>query len=393
MKTRVIKEDIHWIGAVDWDRRLFDSLIPLPDGTSYNAYLVKGSEKTVLLDTVDPSMSSILMSQLEDIESIDYLVSHHAEQDHSGTIPCVLEKYKSAKVITTPKGKGMLMDLLCIPEKKFITVSDGETLSLGNKTLQFLYAPWVHWPETMVSYLREDNILFSCDLFGSHLASTDLCVTDEARVYESAKRYYAEIMMPFRTVIKRNIEKIMKNKIDLIAPSHGPVYSNPAFIVEAYRDWISDYSRNVVVLPYVSMHQSTKKMVEYLVSALTEKGITVYQFDLTVTDIGKLAISLVDAATIVIGTPTVQVGPHPKVFCAAHLANTLRPKLKFASIIGSYGWGSKAIEQTLALISNLKVEVFEPVLSRGLPKEAEFKALDDLATTIWQKHKEHTLIQ
>ncbi len=393
MKTRVIKEDIHWLGAVDWDRRLFDSLIPLPDGTSYNAYLVKGSEKTVLLDTVDPSMSSILISQLEDIGSIDYVVSHHAEQDHSGTIPCVLEKYKSAKVITTPKGKGMLMDLLCIPERKFITVDDGETLSLGNKTLQFLYAPWVHWPETMVTYLREDNILFSCDLFGSHLATTDLFVTDEARVYESAKRYYAEIMMPFRTVIKKNMEKIMKQKIDLIAPSHGPVYNNPAFIVDAYRDWISDYSRNVVVLPYISMHQSTKKMVEYLVSKLTEKGITVYQFDLTVTDIGKLAISLVDAATMVIGTPTVQVGPHPKIFCAAHLANTLRPKLKFASIIASYGWGSKAIEQTLTLISNLKVEVFEPVLSRGLPKKAEFKALDDLATTIWRKHKEHNFIQ
>lgn len=393
MKMRVIKKDIHWIGAVDWDRRLFDSLIPLPDGTSYNAYVVKGSEKTVLLDTVDPSMSGILMSQLEGIDSIDYLVSHHAEQDHSGTIPCVLEKYKSAKVITTPKGKGMLMDLLCIPERKFITVDDGEILSLGNKTLQFLYAPWVHWPETMVTYLREDNILFSCDLFGSHLATTDLYVTDEARVYESAKRYYAEIMMPFRMVIRKNMEKIMKHKIDLIAPSHGPIYSNPAFIVDAYRDWISDYSRNVVVLPYISMHQSTKKMVEYLVSALTEKGITVYQFDLTVTDIGKLAKSLVDAATMVIGTPTVHVGPHPKVFCAAYLANILRPKLKFASIIASYGWGSRAIEQTLALISNLKVEVFEPVLSRGLPKEAEFKALDGLATTISEKHKEHNFIQ
>ncbi len=279
MKTRVIKEDIHWLGAVDWDRRLFDSLIPLPDGTSYNAYLIKGSEKTVLLDTVDPSMSEALMFQLKSVPSIDYLVSHHAEQDHSGTIPCVLEKYRNAKVITTPKGKGMLMDLLCVPERKFITVDDGETLSLGNKTLQFLYAPWVHWPETMVSYLREDNILFSCDLFGSHLATTDLYVTDEAGVYESAKRYYAEIMMPFRRVIKNNMEKIMKHKIDLIAPSHGPVYSNPAFIVEAYWDWISDYSRNVVVLPYISMHQSTKKMVEYLVSALTEKGITVQQYE------------------------------------------------------------------------------------------------------------------
>jgi flavorubredoxin len=174
MKARKIKEGIYWMGAVDWDRRLFDSLIPLPDGTSYNAYLIQGSEKTALVDTVDPSM--------------------------------------------------------------------------------------------------------------------------------------------------------------------------------------------VDVLPYISMHGSTEKMVEYLVSALAEKGVTVHQFNLAVTDIGKLAITLVDAATIVIGTPTVHVGPHPNVFYAAYLANALRPKLRFASIIGSYGWSSKAIEQIAGLIPDLQVEILDPVL-------------------------------
>lgn len=391
MRKREIKKDIYWMGAVDWDRRLFDSLIPLPDGTSYNAYLVQGSEKTALLDTVDPSMTGVLMSQLKNISKIDYIISHHAEQDHSGSIPYVLEKYKSAKVIATPKGKEMLVDLLCIPEKKVLTVDDGESLSLGDKTLQFIYTPWVHWPETMVSYLREDNLLFSCDFFGSHLATTDLYVTDEGRVYEAAKRYYAEIMMPFRKIIQRNLEKIEKNKVDLIAPSHGPVYDNPEFIVDAYRDWTSEHPKNIVVLPYISMHGSTKKMIEYLLSALAEKGITVYQFDLTVADIGKLAVTLVDAATIVIGTPTVHVGPHPNVFYAAYLANALRPKLKFASIVGSYGWGSKAVEQITNLISNLKAEILEPVLCKGFPGEADFRALDNLAATIWEKHKEHNL--
>lgn len=391
MRKREIKKDIYWMGAVDWDRRLFDSLIPLPDGTSYNAYLVQGSEKTALLDTVDPSMTGVLMSQLKNISKIDYIISHHAEQDHSGSIPYVLEKYKSAKVIATPKGKEMLVDLLCIPEKKVLTVDDGESLSLGDKTLQFIYTPWVHWPETMVSYLREDNLLFSCDFFGSHLATTDLYVTDEGRVYEAAKRYYAEIMMPFRKIIQRNLEKIEKNKVDLIAPSHGPVYNNPEFIVDAYRDWTSEHPKNIVVLPYISMHGSTKKMIEYLLSALAEKGITVYQFDLTVADIGKLAVTLVDAATIVIGTPTVHVGPHPNVFYAAYLANALRPKLKFASIVGSYGWGSKAVEQITNLISNLKAEILEPVLCKGFPGEADFRALDNLAATIWEKHKEHNL--
>lgn len=388
MKIREVKKGIYWMGAVDWDRRLFDSLIPLPDGTSYNAYLVQGSEKTALLDTVDPPMADVLTFQLESIPRIDYVIAHHAEQDHSGAIPQVLEKYRNARVVTTPKGKGMLMDHLLIPEAKFITVEDGETLSLGNKTLEFIHTPWVHWPETMITYLPEERILFTCDFFGSHLATSDLYVTDEARVYEAAKRYYAEIMMPFRKVIRKNLEKIGDRAIDLIAPSHGPIYDHPAFIVDAYRDWTSEEPKNVVVLPYISMHGSTEKMVEYLVSALAEKGVTVHQFNLAVTDIGKLAITLVDAATIVIGTPTVHVGPHPNVVYAAYLANALRPKLKFASIIGSYGWSSKAIEQIAGLIPNLKVEVLDPVLSKGFPRESDFKALDRLAATIAEKHHE-----
>jgi flavorubredoxin len=380
------------MGAIDWDRRLFDSLIPLPDGTSYNAYLVQGSEKTVLLDTVDPTMVDVLLSQLASVPKVDYIVAHHAEQDHSGAIPHVLERYEDAKVLTTLKGKGMLVDLLCIPEGQVIAVEDGEVLSLGDKTLEFIFTPWVHWPETMVTYLQEERILFSCDFFGSHLATTDLYVTDEARVYEAAKRYYAEIMMPFRKVIQKNLDKISSREIALIAPSHGPIYDRPAFIVNAYRDWVSEKPQNIVVLPYVSMHGSTKKMVEYLVDALTERGITVYQFDLVVTDIGKLAIALVDAATIIIGTPTVHGGPHPLVFYAAHLANALRPKLKFASIIGSYGWSSKAIEQIAGLIPNLKVEILSPVLCKGFPRESDFDALDELAAAIAGKHKEHNLI-
>jgi flavorubredoxin len=199
-------------------------------------------------------------------------------------------------------------------------------------------------------------------------------------------------MMPFRKIIQKNLERIGGREIELIAPSHGPIYDRPALIVDAYRDWVSEKPENVVILPYISMHGSTEKMVEYLVSALAERGVTVHQFDLAVTDIGKLAITLVDAATIVIGTPTVHVGPHPNVVYAAYLANALRPKLKFASIIGSYGWNSKAIEQIAGLIPNLKVEVLDPVLCKGFPRTADFKALDNLAATIAAKHAEHNLV-
>jgi len=392
MHKRQIKEKVYWMGAVDWDRRLFDSLIPLPDGTTYNAYLVEGSDKTALLDTVDPHMADVLMAQLEGVSKVDYIVSHHAEQDHSGSIPRVLAKFPKAKVVTTPKAKGMLMDLLGIPESVFITVADGETLSLGDKTLKFIHAPWVHWPETMVTYLQEDRILFSCDFFGSHIATSDLFVTDEGRVYEAAKRYFAEIMMPFRSVIEKNVEKLKPFDVQLIAPSHGQIYDRPSWIMDAYRDWIIGPPKNTVVLPYVSMHGSTKRMVDHLTSALVEKGVRVELFNLAVTDIGKLAMALVDAATIVVGTSTVLAGPHPLAAYAAFLANALRPKARFLSIIGSYGWGGKTVETLAGMIPNLKVEVLDPVLCKGLPSESDFKALDALASAISIKHKEHHLI-
>jgi flavorubredoxin len=392
MKARQIKPNVYWVGAIDWDRRLFDALIPLPDGTSYNAYLVQGSQKVALIDTVDPSMTDVLMSYLEDVPVIDYVIANHAEQDHSGSTPQVLAKYPNAKVVTTPKGKDMLVALLLIPEDRFITVIDGESLSLGDKTLEFIHAPWVHWPETMLTYLREDKVLFPCDLFGSHLANTGLYVTDEGQVYEAAKRYYAEIMMPFHTSIEKHLEKLKDYQIDTIAPSHGPMYDKASFILEAYRSWVFGPPKNIVVLPYISMHGSTEKMVEYLVGALVQRGVTVKQFNLSAVDLGKLAMALVDAGTLVIGTPTVLVGPHPNVAYAAFLANALRPRLQFISIIGSYGWGSRAVEQLKGMIPNLKAEVLDPVISKGFPREEDFKALDNLASTIAEKHTEQGFV-
>lgn len=389
MQKRTIMKNIQWLGAVDWDRRLFDSLIPLPDGTTYNAYLVEGSEKTVLLDTVDPPMTDELMAQLAGVSKIDFIVSHHAEQDHSGAIPRVLERFPEAKVVVTPKAKGMLIDLLKIPENAFVTVEDGQTLSLGDKTLKFIHTPWVHWPETMVTYLEEDRILFSCDFYGSHIATTDLFVTDQGRVYEAAKRYFAEIMMPFRNVITKNIEKLKGYDIQMIAPSHGQIYDRPAWIMDAYRGWVMGAPHNLVVLPFVSMHGSTRQLVDHLVSSLVEHGVRVEMFNLAVTDIGKLAMALVDAATVVVGVPTVLAGPHPLAAYATLLANALRPKAKFLSIIGSYGWGGKTVETLAGMIPNLKVEVIDPVLCKGVPTEETFKALDELASAIEQKHKEH----
>jgi flavorubredoxin len=393
MVSREIIPGVLWVGALDFDRRIFDELIPLPSGTSYNAYLIRGSEKTALIDTVDPTKEFDLISNLVKlgIERIDYIIVNHAEQDHAGSLPMVLEFFPDAMIVTNEKCRDLLIALLHLPADKFMVVKDRETLTLGNRTLEFILTPWTHWPETQVTYLREDRILFPCDLFGYHTATSDLYVTEKAEFFIPAKRYFAEIMMPFRSSIKGHLEKIRALKIDLIAPSHGPIHKNPQLILDAYADWVSDDVKNEVVIPYVSMHGSTQKMVEHFTNALIERGVRVKPFNLTHTDIGELALALVDAATVVIATPTVLFGPHPQVVYATYLANLLKPKMRYASVIGSFGWGGKAPETIVKMLDHVKVEVLEPVMVKGLPDEKTLAALDRLADDIARKHQENNI--
>ena len=272
-----IKDGVYFVGVQDWDRRVFDELIPLPDGTSYNSYVVFGSQKTALIDTVDPEKTGEFLKNLEHagVKKIDYLIVNHAEQDHSGSITQILEKYPGCKVVTNQMCAGFVKDLLHVDDEKINVIAENDEIDLGGKTLRFYLAAWVHWPETMLTLLVEDKILFTCDLFGSHFASSEGTVRDEKKITEDAKRYYAEIMMPFRAMIQGHLEKISKLDYDIIAPSHGPVYDEPKFIVDAYSQWISDDVSNKVIIPYVSMHGSTKKMVEYTVESLIDKGINV----------------------------------------------------------------------------------------------------------------------
>jgi flavorubredoxin len=394
MVSRELVTGIYAVGALDFDRRIFDELIPLPEGTSYNAYLIRGSKKTALIDTVDPSKEYDLISNLVKlgVEVIDYIVINHAEQDHSGSLPMILEFYPDAKVVTNAKCRDLLIALLHIPQERFVIITEGETLSLGDRTLRFFITPWTHWPETQITFLEEDKILFPCDLFGFHAATTELFIHDEGWAYRSAKRYYAEIMMPFHGSIKSYVEKVRKLSPVMIAPSHGPVNRNPQFILDAYENWVSETVKNEVIIPYVSMHGSTAKMVDHLTGALISRGIVVKPFNLTHTDIGELAYSLVDAATIVIATPTVLFGPHPSVVSATYLVNVLRPKTRFASVIGSFGWGGKSAEMITKMLDHVNVDVIPPVMVLGEPDEATMQALDGLADEILKKHKEINIV-
>lgn len=387
MNPRKVTDGVFFVGAPDWDRRLFDALIPLPEGTSYNAYLITGQEKTALIDTVDPTKWEVLKAYLEQINNIDYIVIQHVEQDHSGSLPMVLEKYPNAVVITNSKAKELILTHLHVPEEKIQVIEDGDKLDLGGLTLQFIFAPWVHWPETILTYLLERKLLFTCDFLGSHLATSSLFINDERLVYLGAKRYYAEIMSPFRNLIKGHLEKIKKLDIDMIAPSHGPIYQNPDFIIEAYEEWISDKPKNIVLLPWISMHGSTQTMVEYLTTKLIEKGVEVEPYDISKADLGELTMATVDAATIILAAPTVLTNMHPMAELVAYWVSILRPKAKAYGFIGSYGWGGKTLETVKSLFSGVKADFFEPVLVKGLPTRADYEALDKLADAIVEKHR------
>lgn len=389
MLFKEIKNKVFYAGLNDADRVIFDELIPLEHGTTYNSYLIKGSEKTAIIDTMYPPFSDLYIKNFEEngIEKVDYIIANHGEQDHSGSIPVLLEKFPDAIVITNEKCRENIKEMLLVPEDKIKTIQNNEEISLGDKTLQFILAPGVHWPDTMFTYLKEDNMLFTCDFLGAHLPFEDLYSKNDELLYSMAKRYYAEIMMPFRLMCKKYLNLIDEIKPDYILPSHGPLYKEPDFILNAYKDWTSDTPKNLVLIPYVSMYGSTEEMVQYVKKSLENAGINVYTHDIVRDDLGDLAVQLVDAATIVVGASMVLAGPHPMAINACILANALKPKVKFASVIGSYGWGGKLTETIASLFTSIKPEFVQPVVIKGKLKEADFTELDKLINSIIDKHK------
>ncbi len=386
MKLRKISETVSFVGAVDWDRRLFDALVPLPHGTSYNAYYVEGSEKAALLDTVDPSMADTFFAYLAQLPRVDYIISHHAEQDHSGLIPETLRRFPNARVLTSAPGKNLLEAMLHLSPDSIQIVKDGDSLSLGGRTLRFVQTPWVHWPETFCTWYEEEKILFSCDFFASHLATSGLYASDDNRVLDAAKRYYAEIMMPYASIIRKNVEKVAALQPKLIAPSHGPLHDHPDEIVETWRRWTDPAPGREVIIAYVSMHGSTRSMVDRLCNGLSDRGVTFQRFDLTTADIGQLAMSLLDASTLVLATPLVLNSAHPVVLHAAALINALKPKLQRAVVIGSFGWNAKPLEQAPTWMPDLKLDWLPPLSCRGLPRAADNEAIDRLVGDIASKH-------
>lgn len=388
---KLIKDGVYYCGVEDFGRKIFDQLIPLPHGTTYNSYFIEGNKKRALIDT---SYSKTIKEFIENLngkgEFIDYIIANHAEGDHSEALVKVLQLNPNAKVVTNKKCMDLLIDQYAIPENKFQIINDGDEISLGNKTLRFHLAPWVHWPDTMFTHLVEDNILFTCDFLGAHITyNQGQFYAQETQEYLlSAKRYYAEIMMPFRPHCKKYLDKIKEIKPSMICPSHGGVYKNPDFILDAYYEWTADTPKNKVVIPFVSMYQNTERMVDRLAEKLKEEGVEVHKFDLISDDIGDLAVELVDAATVVFGASMVLAMPHPYAFFGVYLTNALRPNVKFMSILGSYGWGGNLVGKIEENTNLLQAQKLDYITVKGRAKQEDLERIDALAHTIAQKHKE-----
>lgn len=394
MKFQEIKNNVFYCGLNDCEREVFDELIPLEHGTSYNSYLIKGSEKVAIVDTMYPPKTQEYIKNLDEngVDKVDYIIANHGEQDHSGSIPALLEKFPNAIVITNSKVKDNIIEMLLVPEEKIQVVANNDEISLGDKTLRFIIAPGVHWPDTMFTYIVEDNIIATCDFLGAHYTFEDVFANDSKELEHSAKRYYAEIMMPFKTMCKKYTQMLKEMKPEMILPSHGPVYKNPDFILDLYSDWSKDEGKNLAVLPYVSMYGSTEEMIDYIIKGLNSKGIDTLKYDIVRGDLGDLAMALVDATTIVLGSSMVLAGPHPAAFNIAYLASVLRPKAKIAAMVGSYGWGGNLFGKISELLAPLKPDLIEPLLVKGKIKKEDYEKLDGIVEQIYVKHKALNLL-
>jgi len=383
---------IFWVGAVDWHRRIFDALIPLPYGTSYNAYLVVGKSEIALVDTVNPGFEGVLFEKIEQIvkpEKIDYVIMNHAEPDHAGGIPAVLSMAKDAKLVTTKKGVEMAEAFHGVPPERAIAVKDGDTLNLGGKTLRFIDAPWLHWPETMFTFCQEDGVLFPCDFFGSHMAS-DRLFDDEVGdiLLPEAKRYYAEIMMPFTQFVVRALDKVKGMDIRMIAPSHGPIYRDPKKIIGAYERWARGPLEPKALVIYVSMWGNTEMLAKTIVNAISTEGVEAVPYNMLTADISHIARDLVDASAVVVGSPTLLGGIHPLVGTVVGLIRGLRPRVKLAAIFGSYGWAGGATDQIRNILQPAGFEIIDILKVKGRPKKEDLDKAENLGKLVAQRVKE-----
>ncbi|MGD2073195.1 MAG: FprA family A-type flavoprotein [Candidatus Thorarchaeota archaeon] len=390
MMHREIAKGAYYVGVDDHHTELFEGLWKIPHGVSYNSYLIV-DEKIALIETVKGPWANEWLDNIREIvdpSKIDYIILNHMEPDHTSALPDIAKIAKNATMIYTPKAALMQKSFydVTLAEK---TVDDLDELSLGNKTLKFVHAQFLHWPETMVTYLAEDEILFSCDAFGAYGALNGKIFDDEIdmRMVESeSKRYLSSIITSYLKFVRRGIEKVKELGIGIkmIAPSHGPVYrKDPMWIVNKFYEWSSPELEKHVAIVYGTMYGYTHRLAMKLKKELNQVGVEVKIHNVSYSEMSKVITDTMRAGVIILGTPTYDAFPFPKIWAFVNEMQGKRFMKRPIALFGTFGWGGGGVRKLKKIIEDLKCEVLEPVIRvRGKPSNEEVEDCKKLAKVI-----------
>jgi anaerobic nitric oxide reductase flavorubredoxin len=387
-----LAEGINWVGVVDWNLRDFHGYVTRR-GTTYNAYLIS-DEKTALVDTVKYTFSNELLHnicEIVDPAKIDYIIVNHVEMDHSSSLPMIVKHAKNAKIIASQRGKDAIIEHYGA-DFNIQTVKTGDTLKLGKRTLSFVEAPMLHWPDSMFTYVVEDKILMPNDAFGQHLATSERFddEVDEHVLMEEATTYFANILMPFAPLITRKIQEVVQMGIPIamIAPSHGIIWrSNPSKIIKAYSDWSAGVSKNKVVIVYDTMWGSTDKMARAIAEGATSEGVDVKVLKLRASDLSEVMTEILDAKAVIVGSPTLNNGMFPTLGSFLTYATGLKPKGKLWGFFGSYGWGGGAVRGMTEMAQKAGFQVHESSVEvKYVPDQQDLKKCFEFGQQIAAKN-------
>ena len=391
-----IKKGIFWVGVVDWNVRTFHGhTYSTNRGTTYNAYLII-DEKITLVDTVYGPFANEMIEKIRQIvppEKIDYIIANHVETDHSGALPALMKICPKAKIFGTAKCKeGLYRHYYA--DWDFQIVKTGETLNLGKRNLAFVEAPMIHWPDSMFTYLPEEQLLMPNDAFGQHYA-TSVRFDDETNMCElmdEAEKYYANILWPLGSMILKKIQDVQKMNIpiDMIAPSHGIIWrKDPAKIINAYISWAKNEAASKVVVFYETMWGSTEKMARKMVQGLTDAGVEVKLFDLAQSDRSEVIKACLGSKGYIIGSSTHDNGMLPTIAGFLEFFKGLKPQNRLAAAFGSYGWAGGAVKDIEEILKSAGIELAMPGISvKYVPDENEIKQCYEFGKAFAAKIKE-----
>lgn len=390
MSAYEIKKDVHWIGAVDWDRRNFHGYSLSPKGTTYNAFLIK-DQKNTIIDTVEDHFAGTLLcnvSQVMEPSKVDYIVVNHVEPDHSGALPRLIEACKPEKVFCSVMGEKALKEYYGADGWPLQVVKTGDSLSIGSRTLHFLETRMLHWPDSMMTYVAEDKLLISSDAFGQNYASSERFAdeVDQAELMRQVSRYYANIVLPYSSVTLKILEEVGKLKwdVDMIAPDHGLVWRGAGVgtVLEAYRRFAEQKPTNQAVVFYDTMWRSTERMAHAVADGLAAAGTSVKIMSLKSDHHSDVMSEVFESGAVLAGSATHNNGVLPLVAAMLTYMKGLRPMNKVAAAFGSYGWSGEALKHVTEMLQGMHFDVIEGVRAKNRPTHEQLKACVELGATV-----------